>query len=516
MSSNCIYPKLIQHKLDISLYYPTQCIHQIQNPTDYINQHSKKICNCIKYSQTEVYNTCLTYKFKSEKLICDNNITNLYKYVKDLIEKNIVLSNFQITSGLYTLINNEKKIANEYFFGYQAAPYNWVFYHWFLTIVRSLKENKDIHVLRTRLPNNSASAESNAVHDMKGLFNYINNTLVQMENEPDKKIISETEYEALTPEKKNWYNKNWKTNQYFNYYSDEGNGKLDTFRFIQEHMGSLNISITGGAETDAESTLVYFKKAKSMTNYAIPLIKNLINQLINENFLDKNRKDRYYIRKIMEIYTKNYDSSCISKCEKEKLNIDNTKDCIKECSLNYESIKNEKDFENILNTKLQDDLHNVQATLLQYCFKKTFIDKVTYLSTPFGYPLPIKPSEYLNFLQTNQIQAIRNLLIILPDPAKDEYNGQYKIDPLNTWKQITDHKINEGNIAFVQLRVCPLLEYDSWDNGNVLINEMSSNGFDISYKISPLLTFLNDHFTKNVKPNTENSSLEEMNTCSIM
>jgi hypothetical protein len=223
---------------------------------------------------------------------------------------------------------------------------------------------------------------------------------------------------------------------------------LDHFDWAKEHIVSINLSLTGGYKTErGESTLNYFKSAKVNTDGALSMINDYINSLD----LGGNDK-RMFKAKIGSIYKHYHDSS----------------------------------------------EHPDKSVLQQYLIKKNVIDEFIYISTPYGYPIPILPSVYLHYMQLGDSEMLKKLL-------RDAYkfpDWKFAFDPVSTKKHMRRFRMHRGELSGVQGRITGCNEELFTNLGNVLINTSSNSGFELSGKLSKLfMTIAEMLATCNQDPN---------------
>ena len=215
------------------------------------------------------------------------------------------------------------------------------------------------------------------------------------------------------------------------------NKKLDYFSWSKEFLLSVNLSITGGNhndEDDKESTLSYFKKGVVNANGAL----DRINEHIDSLFLSIDSKN-IFKTKIKTFYNDYY---------------------------NNETDKSKKDI----------------SVLMQILIKKDIVDDVLRITTPFGFFLPYKASDYLKALQENKIEIIKDYLSTI-NRLDDKH---FKIDGHETKKIMKNFMINDGLLRAVQGRFIPVNEEVITTKGNIIINTWNDSGYDLNNKMFKL------------------------------
>ena len=159
-----------------------------------------------------------------------------------------------------------------------------------------------------------------------------------------------------------------------NKYDMDGQFALDWHSWFKDVCMSVNLSLLGSHRT-GESTLFYFLtgKANTSVDIAMKLIRNLLDEL---PIIDAKR-DIFYAQLVShyEYYYQRANST----------------------------------------------RYHVGSSLFQIFIKKSVVDSLLYISTPFGNPLPIKASEFLEDLQTNNADTLvgkmSDIYYNIPDSA---------------------------------------------------------------------------------------------------
>jgi hypothetical protein len=243
---------------------------------------------------------------------------------------------------------------------------------------------------------------------------------------------------------------------------------LDHFEWVKSHIVSCNLSLTGGYEGRCgESTLHYFKDAYVHSTGAIDMINSYIDSL-DLNGVDK----ELFKTKILSIY-----------------------------EYYHKSIK-----------------HNDMAVIQQYLIKKQAIDDILYISTPYGYPIPIDASIYLLYLQ----KADYSQLKILLKEAYEKPDNEFAFDPVSTRHQMHEFNMHIDDLRGVQGRITGCNEELFTKLGNVIINTSTDSGFELTGKLSYLFTAIVDIIAACKKDNSCLSQIKldypvgSDNICSIM
>jgi len=213
------------------------------------------------------------------------------------------------------------------------------------------------------------------------------------------------------------------------------NKNFDHYDWVKEHFISVNLALTGGFGGNyGESTLHYFSSAQVHTSGAMDKIASFINgmELSNDH---KN----LYLGKLRSFY------DFYHKSENNTDNKDN-------------------------------------SVLMQILIKKEIVDDVLVLTTPYGFPLPIKPSKYLNLIQNDDVDAMKvemANIYNLPD-------SNFVIDGAETKRRMGMFGIERGDLRGVQGRFVPINEELVTTSGNIIINNWNSSGWDLNTKMFKL------------------------------
>ena len=131
-----------------------------------------------------------------------------------------------------------------------------------------------------------------------------------------------------------------------------------------------------------------------------------------------------------------------------------------------------------------------KSSLYQIFIKKEVVDSLLYISTPYGWPLPIKASEVLSSLQKNNFKSS-----ILPKINHSNFGEE--INKLNINPEATKNRLHEyrlkNNLDNLQARYVASAEEIIMKDDNVIIfdyNKDFSNDLGKNIKLYRLITDL--------------------------
>jgi len=133
-----------------------------------------------------------------------------------------------------------------------------------------------------------------------------------------------------------------------------------------------------------------------------------------------------------------------------------------------------------------DSGNETKGTLLQILVKKTIVDKVVRITTPWGYPLPINTSVIMDLLQRNELNEIETKLKTI----YDDNVTTHMILPETTRSKMKSYYLNKDDISYLQGRFISADENIIMTEGNVIINEISSDCRDSTQLLPKLYTLI--------------------------
>lgn len=369
-----------------------------------LSKFPKIIIPELKY---HIYPNCFNDSSQTDNYRKHYNI-DIFNYMKLKNNNKINLTKEIFYKTYSNHVQLENTYSNDYYVLYNSTSFDWIFYYYIISLLTYISLNKDICTLPLmRFPN---------VH--KDLFNGINSI-----DDVFKKLQSHINDNTIGFEGKS-YNDATIKEKY-----------LDHFSWAKDYLISVNLTLLSGIR--GESTLMYFKKAKTNTLIGI----NKLDDLIDYRFKNSTKilRDVYKI-KIRDLYSKFTNS-----IDKEK---------------------------SIIN---------------QFFIKKDLIDKIAYLCIPTGYPIPYKLSDALDKIQKNKISDLEDDILKIKNFSPD----MFKIEGLRTkelidrWNLGIDTR-NRNKLSNLQARLIPYDQIMFTTPGNIIIKSWTSSGLLQNDKINEI------------------------------
>ena len=312
------------------------------------------------------------------------------------------------------LLEEEKSMSESYYVLYNATTFDWIYYYYFMSLIRYIILKKPICTLplmrfkNLNAVNPTGSPVSNVAEAVADINLKIKNNV---EGYCDFRTLSFNDPRSLK--------------------------NLDHYSWAKEYMVPMNLSLCGGVSGVGESTIGYFKSAKVQTSNAISFLTKYIDSL---DYLPNESKHKFK-QKILQSFIK---------------------------------------------MKMKS---GEKSILTQTFIKKSEIDKVAILTTPFGFPLPMPLSQYLELMQLGEMKKLEEdieTFYTLPD----EY---FPIEPKETKKRMNEEIGHPSRNPYctkglrnVQARFIPVNEELITTPGNVIVNNWTSSGYSLNPKLNEI------------------------------
>lgn len=244
----------------------------------------------------------------------------------------------EITKNIYSLIDREKVMCDEYYVCYNATARPFSFLYRILSMIRQIQRgtaiNRDATIFRMSNPQNVDNVQEFLT------------------------VMQQKIHEQKTPDHANRYLAGT-TDANGSMYDRQGTPALDWQPWFKDVAMSVNLSLLG-SERSGESTLFYFLTGKANTSVTVAM--SLIQKVVKELPLDAQQQHFFYQRLVAHF---------------------------------------DHFYQRVGSTR-----YHVDSSLFQIFIKKKIIDKILYISTPFGNPLPIRASEFCEDLQKNNVDML--------------------------------------------------------------------------------------------------------------
>lgn len=334
--------------------------------------------------------------------------------------------NQQNINLLLECIGTERMMSNQYYVVYHACLRLSYYNMQIATIFNSLINNTPINTLLFRTNKKDWIVNNdNTLRDATNIAKYI-------QRHVDKNIPYMFYDQELKPEEL-FTNKPMQT------------GGLDLYPWFKKIGIAVNLSLLGGATNVYESTFDYFDKGVTCTQKETMF--GFLDQSI-DNMLKVNNVDQEMSGKLKIIANK------------------------------YKNIFRQ------LYTYLYEksDSFNSKTVLMQIFIKKEVANKLLYICTPYGNPLPFQASSVLDDLQSNKIGRIEGLLQNIKQVMNDDKNVNYEPkELLGNTKAIIDKFSMINDPLMIQARfVCTDIDTIN-ERGNVIINHVNQNMINDTY-----------------------------------
>jgi hypothetical protein len=466
-------PKIIEPSVTKSLIYPE---------------------NCCLYGQTDSYNEyhgidpLLYYKFGQYYRNTDDNDDNDENEVRPYDDDDVIDDDDDFIRFYNNIMAIERQLVDEYYVVYSATTMDWLFYSYFLTLIKHLKSGTDIYTNPLlRIQNDSWEHKGNLMTSISDVLKQFNDYI------KNKQVDSTNKYYANTPNYTHQIGGTITTSfpppppptttdtipttlpqfppippipplpQFIQPPTTTDTlpqcqpsiirpptttNNLDSLDYVTEHMTSVNLSLTGGyGGISGESTLHYFKSGSTNSE---DIALNKISDYIDSTNMAQQQKQAYKVK-------------------------------IQTCYTNF--IRN-IDYKNTFNAFMNTT--NDKSVVMQILIKKECIDECILITTPYGNPLPIEASLYLKLMQERKYDKLVNML----NNAYEMTNDKFVIDGERTKELMQTYSIDTGSIFGVQGRLFNINQKVYSEKGNVIINKFTNSGFNSETKMNELFNIL--------------------------